>query len=110
MLVEEILVDMVCEEVYLDEFDNVLSEAAIRQFKRNNKQMTKKFRCTAGPKSGRLVSDPSDCTKRKDPKKVRQGKKTMRAKKGTIKRKSLITKKTSISKLVTKLNARLMGK
>lgn len=110
MLVEDILHGDLYEEVFVDSDDNILSEAAIRQFKRNGKEIVRKYRCTAGPKKGRLASSPSDCTKRKDPKKVRQGRKTMRSKKGTIKRKSMITKRTSISKIVAKMNARLMGK
>jgi len=110
MLVEDIIPTTTHTFTYTDTDGNILSEAAIRQFKRNGKEIVRKYRCTAGPKKGRLASSPSDCTKRKDPKKVRQGRKTMRAKKGTIKRKSMIAKRTSISKIVTKMNARLMGK
>lgn len=110
MLVEELLRGNIYETVYVDIDDNILSEAAIRQFKRSGKKIVRKYRCTTGAKKGRMASSPSDCTKRKDPKKVRQGRKTMRAKKGTIKRKSMITKRTSISKIVTRMNARLMGK
>jgi hypothetical protein len=110
MLVSDVYPEILCEEVIVDDEDNILTEAAIRQYKRDGKKIIKKFRCLAGPKKGKLASSASDCTKRKDPKKVRQGRKIMRSKKGTIKRKSAITKRTSISKIVARMNWRLMGK
>lgn len=112
MKVEEVLFECECiyEEVFVDENNEVLTEAAVRQWKKKGNSMTKKYRCVTGPKANRLVASPGDCAKRKDPKKVRQGRKTMRAKKGIISRKSKISKKKSISKMLTKLNARLMGK
>lgn len=101
-----------CEEIYVDENGEVLEEAAIRQFKkkRGTNKMEKKFRCTTGPKAGKIVSDPTSCSKRPDPKKRRQGRKVMRTKKAAIQRKSRVSKKKSISKTLTKLNARLMSK
>jgi len=112
MKVEELLYDCECEleEVYVDENDEVLTESAVRQWKKSGQTMIKKYRCLAGPKEGRLVAKPGDCATRKDPRKVRHGRKVMRAKKGVIKRKSEISKRKSISKILTKLNARLMGK
>jgi len=85
------------EEVYVDGNDEVLTEAAIRQWKKSGQKMVKKYRCLAGPKEGRLVSKPGDCATRKDPKKVRHGRKVMRSKKGVIKRKTKIAKRKSIS-------------
>lgn len=99
-----------CEIIYADAEDNILSEAAVRQWKRLGKTIIKKYRCLAGPKTGKLVSNPGDCATRKEPKNVRQGRKVMRAKKGLIARKSKISKRTSFSKMVSKMNARLMGK
>lgn len=112
MKVDEILFNYVCEfeEVYVNEDDEILSEAAIRQWKRSGAKMVQKYRCLSGPKKNRLVSSPGDCAVRKDPKKVRHGRKVMRAKKGTIMRKGKIAKRKSISKILTKMNARLMGK
>lgn len=100
------------EVVYVDEDDNVLEESAVRQFKKDPKgnRMLKKFRCTSGPKSGKLVSSPAACSKRVDPKRRKQGRKIMRTKGKTIARKSKVTKKKSISKILTKLNAKMMGK
>lgn len=105
MKVYEVLCEV--ELVYVDEDNNILSEAAVRQWKRNGKNIQQKYRCLAGPKAGKLVSNPGDCSQRKDPKKVRQGRKVMRSKKGVIGRKSKITKKTSLSKMVTKMNKKL---
>lgn len=99
-----------CEVVYLDESGNeILDESAIRQFKRVGQKLIKKFRCTSGPKSGKLVSSPQACGQRKDPAKVRRGRKVMRTKGALIKRKTKIAKRKSKSKLVAKLNARLSG-
>jgi len=117
MLLEEILnlqqnVDnskCVIEEVWCDESGEILSEASVRQFKRYGQRMVKKYRCLAGPKKGKLVAHAGDCATRKEPKKVRQGRKLMRSKKGIIARKSKISKRKSFSRLVTKVNQRLMG-
>ena len=102
--------DCLFEEVYVDDDDNILTEAAMRQFKLTNKRITRKYRCMAGPKKGRLVSKPSGCATRKDPAKVRHGRKVMRSKKGVIARKSKISKKKAMNKIVAKMNRRLMGK
>lgn len=104
--------EIVClcfEEVWVDEDDNVLTEAAIRQWKRSGNTLVKKYRCKGGPKDGKLVSDPGKCGTRKDPKKVRTGRKVMRAKKGTIKRKTALSKRKMISRLVSKMNKKLSG-
>ncbi len=102
--------DCLFEEVYVDDDDNILTEAAMRQFKLTNKRITRKYRCMAGPKKGRLVAKPSGCATRKDPAKVRHGRKVMRSKKGVIARKTKITKKKAMNKIVAKMNRRLMGK
>jgi hypothetical protein len=88
----------------------LISEASIRQWKRTDTGMVQKYRCLSGSKQGNLVKNAGDCATRKDPAKVRQGRKLMRSKKGIVKRKGAITRRTSISKMVTRLNARLMGK
>jgi len=98
-----------CEIVYIDVMDNILNEAAIRQFKRVGNEIKKRYRCLSGPRQGKLVAHPSGCAGRKDPKKVRNGRKVMRSKKGVIQRKSAISKRKSMSRLVTKMNKRLSG-
>jgi len=107
MKLNELLCEM--ETVFVDEQGNVLTEAAVRQWKRLGNTVIKKYRCLAGAKEGKLVSDPGACATRRDPKKVRQGRKVMRSKKGVISRKSKVSKRTSFSKMVAKMNARLMG-
>lgn len=96
----------------LDEIltEEVLSEGAKRQFKRVGNEIKRRYRCTGGPKKGKLVTEPGKCATRKDPKNVRRGRKVMRSKKGTIKRKAAITKRKSISRLVAKMNKKLSGK
>ena len=91
------------------ETNEILTEAAVRMFKKIGKKLVRKYRCTSGPKKGQPVSDPSKCATRKDPKKVRQGKKIARKGKSTRKRKSRITKKTSLSKMAARLNKGLKG-
>jgi len=108
MKIDELLYD--CECVIVDEDDNILDEAAVRQWKKTAKGRVMKYRCLSGPKKGRLVSKPGGCATRKDPKRKRIGKKVMRSKKGIIARKSAISKRKGISKMLKKLNARLMGK
>ena len=97
-------------ECYVDEEDNILSEGAVRMFKRVGKKIIRKYRCTSGPKKGKPVSDPSKCATRIDPKKSREGRKRMRKGKATRKRKSKITKRTTLSKMVSRLNKNLSGR
>ena len=99
-----------CEIVYTDENGEILSEAAIRQFKKVGTTIKRQYRCTSGPKKGKIVSSPQACGQRKDPKKIRHGKKVARLKKGVRVRKTTISKKKSISKMVTRMNKRLAGK
>jgi hypothetical protein len=99
-----------CEEVWVDDDENIVEEGFKRQVRKVGDQLKKRFRCSAGPKAGKLVTSPADCGKRKDPKKVRQGRKVMRGKKGTIKRKTKLSKRKQISKIVTRMNKRLAGK
>jgi len=86
-----------------------LDEAVIRQYKNIGGVMKKRFRCGSGKKKGKLVSKPSICFKRKDPKKVRRGRKLMRMKGKVITRKTKIAKRKQISRLITKMNKRLSG-
>ncbi len=100
-----------CEymECWVDEDDNILSEAAVRMFKRFGKEIKRRYRCTTGPKKGKPVSDPKKCATRKDPKKVRHGRKVARTKKGIRIRKSKIALRTSMYRMVRRMNARLKG-
>ncbi len=90
--------------------DEQVTEGVKRQYKNIGGTMQKRFRCAGGRKKGKLVSKPSLCFKRKDPKKVRRGKKLMRTKKALIARKTKVSKRKQISKLVARMNKRLSGK
>ncbi len=103
-------IDCEWEVVYVDDQDNVLTESAVRQFKRIGNTIKRRYRCLSGPKAGKLVAKPYGCATRKDPRKVRQGRKLMRSKKGTIQRKARVTKGKSLSRMVTRMNKRLSGK
>ena len=109
MKLADVLHEDCCEVVYCNADGEVLSESAIRQVTRRGDTLVRKYRCLAGPKKGKLVSNPSACSQRKDPAKVRRGRKVMRAKKGIIHRKGTISKRRSMSKIVRKMNQRLMG-
>ena len=99
-----------CEVVYTDlDGNELLDEAAIRQFKNVGGSVVKKFRCLSGPKAGKLVANPNACGVRKDPKLVRRGRAVMRQKGALIQRKSLISKKRAVSKQTARLNRRLSG-
>jgi len=90
----------------------IFTESAVRQFKRKpgTNKLERKFRCTTGPKKGKIASSLAACSKRPDPKKRRKGKQIMRAKKSIIQRKSKVSKAKTISKTLSRLNARMMGK
>lgn len=83
-----------------------LHEGVKRAFKRRGKNIKRMYRCTSGPKKGKVVSDPKVCVQRKDPVRKRIGKKVAREKKGIRIRKSKVTNKTARSKLVRRLNLR----
>jgi hypothetical protein len=87
----------------------VIVESVVRQFRRYGDRFVRHYRCTSGPKAGRLTSDPASCGKRKDPKKVRMGKISARRKKGQRVRKTLFTKRKTQSKRLSRLNKVLRG-
>ena len=107
----------VCEVVYVNEDTGeivsekeFLEEGAQRAFKREGQKIKRYFRCTTGPKAGKLVSAASECVKRKNPKKVRLGRRIAKQKKGIRVMKTKIAKKKAISKVVTAMNKRISGK
>ena len=106
----EIICEECCEEVFVDEEGNILTEAAVRQFKRVGNQVKRQYRCTSGPKKGRIVASPQVCAQRNDPKKKRHSKKVNRARKGVRVMKTRISKKHQASKLVRRMNRRISGK
>ena len=96
------------DEITNEEYES-LDEGAKRAFKRSGGSLSSYFRCTTGPKAGKLASDPSKCGQRPDPKKVRHGRKVAKLK-GSIRiRKTKQKKKTELSKRITRMNKQLMG-
>ena len=81
-------------------------EARMAWARKGNK-VVRKYRCTSGPRKGRVVSNPTQCSKPIDMKK-RMNMKRMKATQGSrIKRKIARTKKISpSSKMVKRLNKR----
>lgn len=95
---------MLIEEITdIDDFEMDLDEKKVWA-KRGNK-VVHKYRCTSGPRKGRVVASPSQCNAPKDMKKSRQMKKT-RAQKGfRMARKARKTKKHNpVSKRVRNMN------
>lgn len=90
--------------------EQIIEEAAvIRQFRRIGNSLKRQFRCTSGPKKGRLVTSPAKCGIRKDPKRVRQGKINARRKKGQRIRKTQFTKRKTATKRLVRLNKMMSG-
>ncbi len=65
------------------------------------------YRCTSGPKKGKMVSNPRVCATRKDPKKVRLGRVIARRRKAIRIRKSQVTARTATHRMMVKMNKRL---
>jgi len=91
-------------EIISDYEYNNLDEGAQRAFRRVANNITQYYRCTSGPKKGKLASDPSKCGQRKDPAKVRHGRRVAKQKGAIRVRKTIARKRTQVSKRVTKLN------
>jgi len=105
-------IDELIDEAYdrLGSFDfDVIEESVDRQFKRYGDTFKRQYRCTSGPKAGRMVASPEKCGIRKDPRRVRIGKKSARMKKGQRVRKSKFTKRKTQSKRLSRMNAALRG-
>ena len=90
----------------IDEIIEPLTEAK-KAYKRVGSKFIQQYRCTAGRKKGKLVSNPSKCSARKDPKKVKQGRKNARLNKASRVRKTAVAKKTSMSKMLKRMNQRI---
>ncbi len=102
-LITELHQENEIEIINQDEYDQ-LDEGAQRAFRRVANNITQYYRCTSGPKKGKLASDPSKCGQRKDPAKVRHGRRVAKQKGSVRVRKTIAKKRTQVSKRVTKLN------
>lgn len=106
-LLSELMVDQLDVEIITAEQYDQLDEGAQRAYRRVGNNITQYYRCTSGPKKGKLASDPSKCGQRKDPKRVRHGRQVAQ-RKGSIRvRKTQARKRTQLSKRVTQLNTTL---
>ncbi len=88
-----------------DELRNELDEAVKRIWARSGKKVVRKFRCTSGPKQGRIVASAAACGRAPDPKKRLRMKRTKASKGARMTRKALRTKKRNPASLrVARLN------
>lgn len=87
-----------------ESYNSVIVEAKI-VFARRGKSVTKKFRCTAGARKGRVVATASQCAAPIDLKKRFVLKKTKAAKGARMSKKAQRTKRTNpASRMVAKMN------
>jgi hypothetical protein len=87
-----------------ESYNTVISEAKL-VFARRGKSVTKKFRCTVGPRKGRTVANMSQCSAPIDLKKRFVLKKTKAALGSRMAKKAQRTKRMNpASKIVAKLN------
>lgn len=61
-----ILEELYDENDYEDIIDNFIMESAKAAWGKKGNQIVKRFRCSSGPRAGRVVSKPADCSKRLD--------------------------------------------
>lgn len=87
-----------------------LIESAAPAYKRKGSTITRYYRCTSGPKEGKLASDPGKCGLRPDPKRVRHGRKVARAKGAIRVRKTAVAKLQQVSKKITNLNRNIFNR
>lgn len=98
---------MIIEELHdeYSDFDRFLFESAVSTWGRSGDKILKKYRCTAGPRTGRIVSKPGDCGKRLDVGRRQKMKNTQRRMGKRIARKASRTKRMSpISKRLRRQN------
>ena len=73
--------------------------------------IARKFRCTSGPRKGRVVADPSTCTKPIDMAKRSKARQTRQKKSGVASFKRARTLRTSpASKIIKRTNTQRAGK
>lgn len=83
---------------------NIVTEAKV-VFARRGRSVTTKFRCTVGPRQGRVVSSPAQCSKPIDLKKRFVMRKTKAAMGSRMAKKAQRTKRANpASKIVRQLN------
>ena len=83
----------------IDENEKNLTEGAKIAWARVGNKVVKKYRCSSGPRQGRIVSSPSQCGKPIDIKKRLKLKQTKLAKGSRMARKSKRTKRRNPASL-----------
>jgi hypothetical protein len=85
-------------------YNTVVTEAKV-VFAKRGKSVTRKFRCTVGPRKGRVVANPSQCAAPINLKKRFILKRTKAAKGARMNKKAQRTKRLSpASRIVARLN------
>jgi len=87
-----------------ESYNTIVTEAKV-VYARRGKTVTTKFRCTVGPRKGRVVASPAQCSRPIDLKKRFVMKKTKAAKGSRMAKKAQRTKRMNPqSKIVRQLN------
>lgn len=87
-----------------ESYSNVVTEAKV-VYARRGKSVTTKFRCTVGPRKGRVVASPAQCSRPIDLKKRFVLRKTRAAKGSRMMKKAQRTKRVNPqSRIVRQLN------
>jgi hypothetical protein len=87
-----------------ESYNTIIAEAKV-VFAKRGKAVTRKFRCTVGPRKGRVVGNPNQCSAPIDLKKRFVLKRTKAAKGARMTKKAMRTKKFNpASKIVAQLN------
>jgi hypothetical protein len=83
----------------------IITEAVTPIWGRKGGRMARRYRCTAGIRKGRIVSNPATCTKPKNIQKSISFRKTLARRGGQIRIKTGRTKRSTFSRRVKRLNA-----
>lgn len=75
--------------------DIILDEGKSNAWGKSGNKLVRKYRCTFGPRKGRVMSSPAACNRPINLRKSTSLKKTKASKAGSIKAKTSITKRTN---------------
>ena len=91
--------------MFVRELFDIVDEGATTIFGKTGKKMSRKYRCTSGPRKGRIVAKASTCTAPLNVKKSAKMKATRRAKKSLQAVRTQRTKRTNpVSRRVAAVN------
>ena len=95
---EKIVAEMVDGEILESQDHSAITEEVSQIFRRSKKggRPTKGFRCTSGPRKGRIVAKPSTCFQKTDPVKSAKIRKKRQAKAGIAGKKLAQTKRSGV--------------